>query len=107
MFEQEVDNSRKRKVGFSGFFQEKMVGAEMAGEEKTEKSSKRRGMRRNTQSRDNIDDVNNRGGRKISAKERIEERRAARKAAAESTASPTPARAGKANARGRNRKKKV
>jgi hypothetical protein len=40
MFEQEVDNSRKRKVGAGGFLQEKLVGTGDKKEEKQEEPTK-------------------------------------------------------------------
>ncbi len=84
MFEQEVDNSRKRKVGFSGFFQEKLVGADMAGEEKAEKRTAKKST------------------------ERIEPRRASReKTSSDSVSEPVAAAKGKASAKGRKRKAKA
>lgn len=42
MFEQEIDNSRKRKVGAGGFLQEKLVGGSSSGEGKGGKESTKR-----------------------------------------------------------------
>jgi hypothetical protein len=83
MFEQEVDNSRKRKVGFSGFFQEKLVGADMAGEEKADRRSRSGGKKESTEvpeevEKDSRDATREQPKGKMAAKQRIEARRASR-----------------------------
>ena len=82
MFEQEVDNSRKRKVGFSGFFQEKMVGADMAGDEKAVKRTKSAANKRDAECTSDAEEgtTSEKPKRKMTAKQRIESRRASRAA---------------------------